>query len=146
MLCRGKGARYGGDMEDWMPAERDLCFVPQSDMKETEASYEVHVAVPGFAVNEISVAVEPNQLTISGQSKKQTEDNRDGKTLLSEFSSKEMFRRFFLNNPIQADKVRANLDDGILQIYLPKATQLGEKPGIKVAPPPGKESKAAHAA
>lgn len=149
-LFKTKGAYDGGDLEDWLRAERDLFFVPQSELKESEASYELRMAVPGFAVNDISIAVESNQLIIHGQTKKHTEDRKDGAILVSEFSSKELFRRFFLNNPVQLDKVRATLEDGILQIQLPKSTQEADKTGIKrvdvASSPPGKESKAAHAA
>jgi HSP20 family molecular chaperone IbpA len=51
----------------------------------------------------------------------------EGKTLWSEFGSNNVYRRFEVPNPIEADGVTAKLEKGILHIKAPKAVAKKEK-------------------
>jgi HSP20 family protein len=80
----------------------------------------VRADLPGFRDKEIEVRVEPRRLIISGK-REQVRDEKRRKTVYSERRSDEVFRTLDLSEEIDPDKVKATLQDGTLEISLPKA-------------------------
>ncbi len=99
--------------------ERNVFFTPRVDVLENEKQFEVHMALPGLKKEEISIAVEKNVLTISGERKKADE------TKEVKFHTKENFygkfsRSFTLPEHTDKENLEAELNDGILKIQIPK--------------------------
>jgi HSP20 family protein len=112
----------GHDWEDWFQAERELLWEPKAELSESDNSVDVLIAVPGMNESDIKVTALPDQIVVSGRS--QRSEERDGKNVhFSEFSSRELFRRFDLPAMVNVDKVAAKLDKGVLMITAPKAAQ-----------------------
>ena len=69
----------------------------------------------------------PGALIVQGSAIR-TQDKNEGNVRFSEFGQKSLFRRFDLPEPINLDKVTANLDKGVLHLTALKAKpEVGKK-------------------
>jgi HSP20 family molecular chaperone IbpA len=125
--------------EDWTRAERELFQIPESKVSERDSLYNLQVAVPGFAANQLAIATEPKAVTIYGTAEHGTH-KLDGS---SQLESKQLFRRFEFTSMIETDQVKATVENGVLNIAIPKANLAGAGDG---AMQPAAEQGAAHAA
>jgi HSP20 family molecular chaperone IbpA len=110
----------GRDLDDWLQAERDLIFAPESELVERDGKYEIRVAAPGFKPAETNVTVLSDAVIVSAESSHKHEENKED-VHFCEFGAKTLFRRLNLPTPINVDKVTANLDDGMLRIIAQKS-------------------------
>lgn len=90
------------------------------DVTEDEKSYEVTAAVPGVKREDIHVAVDGNFVSISTETKSESEKSEGGRVLLKETQIGRASRSFTLGKEVDADKVKAKLEDGVLKLTLPK--------------------------
>ena len=98
-------------------------FVPQLNMCENATGYEVSVDLPGMKPEDVSVEVHENQLTISG--KREVEKEETGKTFHRlERRSGEFRRVINLPAAVDAAKISANYEQGVLRVTLPKSEKL----------------------
>ena len=121
------------DESDWMrsvaPDDSGRARSPRMDMNEGKDAYIVRLDMPGLEKSEIDVKVEGLLLTITGRSESEGESRDDaGKTLRRERRSGRFQRTVTLPGPVQADKVDARYENGVLTITVPKA------PGLPVDP------------
>ena len=94
-------------------------FSPSVDVLESDKSYELHFAVPGFDKNEFSIEVEENVLTVSGERK--IEELKNDKKYTSVQIQHGSFKRTFnLPDTVDRTKIDAEYNDGILKIILIK--------------------------
>ena len=115
-----RGGDFGKEFEDWFRAEAEILRPVKVEITETDKTINVSALVPGFKPEEIEISVKDNLLILSGETK--TEDKReDENTVYSEWRSNRFFRQLTLPSEVNADKVKANLKDGILHLKLPKA-------------------------
>jgi len=117
-----RGGGHGFAVEDWLNAERDLIRIPESELVEHEGKFEVRVSAPGFNPGDVQVTALPDALIIKASSTHK-HDKNEGSVRFCEFGQKTLFRRFDLPEPINLDKVTANLDKGVLHLSAPKAKQ-----------------------
>mgnify|MGYP006165535359 CR=1 FL=1 len=89
------------------------------NVKDTEAAYIIDVAAPGFNKEEISIKVENNLLTIKAEQKNETE-TKEEKYTRKEFNFSSFNRSFTLPKTVEADKIGAAYENGILSVTLPK--------------------------
>lgn len=94
---------------------------PAVDVRETNDELIMLVELPGLDTKEVTVSVEKNVLTISGEKKKMFEEgDDDSKYHVVERYYGRFERSFRLPQTVSADKVDARLKDGVLAISLPK--------------------------
>jgi HSP20 family protein len=117
-----RGREFGHDLEDWFRAESELMRRVPVEIEEADSQITVRVEVPGFAVNEINVSVEPQRLVISGKSEKTTEEKKE-KTMLSEFRSNQFCRELRLPAEVDPSKTTAVLKDGVLELRLARVAE-----------------------
>ena len=119
-IFAGSGQTPGHELEDWFQAEKELLHPVHIQVNETEGTIEIKAEVPGFNEKELEVSVEPQRLTITGKRKAQKEEKK-GRTIYSEACSDQIMRVLELPAEVDTDHVRATLENGILQLELPKA-------------------------
>ena len=119
-LFDGRGRQDGHDLEDWLRAESELLSPMPLEVDEANDELIVRADVPGFRDKDIEVRVEPRRLIISGK-REQVHDEKRRKSVYSERRSDEVFRTLDLSEEIDPDKVKATLQDGTLEISLPKS-------------------------
>jgi HSP20 family protein len=100
--------------------ETALYQVPVN-IRETDASYELHVIAPGLKKEDFRLAVEKNMLTISFQHQEENKEQaNDGKWLRSEHKMRSFKRNFTMNEKVETTGITAKYADGILLVTLPK--------------------------
>jgi HSP20 family protein len=115
-----RGRQFGYDLEDWLRAESELVRRVPLEITETEKNLEIRAEVPGFKAEELKVLVEPKRLTISGETENKVEKTEKN-TLYSEWRAEKIFRAFDLPLEVKAADAIAKLNDGVLNLTLPKA-------------------------
>lgn len=94
------------------------CY-PAADFYEDEKEFVITMELPGIEKGEFRVNIEDNVLTISGE-KKQPADIENDNLYRSERIYGPFQRSFILPHGIAEDKISAELDNGILNIVIPK--------------------------
>lgn len=101
--------------------------VPKVNIKETPDTYIVDMAVPGLKKSDFQIDLENQVLSISNKIKEKTED-KDVQFTRREFEYSSFKRTFTLPETIDEDKIKANYNNGILSIHLPKKEEAKQKP------------------
>jgi HSP20 family protein len=106
--------------------EREGFWAPIVDIEEDNESIIVRAEIPGLKREDIKVSVQGNRLTITGERKQESETKN--KTFHRVERSYGKFSRMItLPTDVDADKVKANYKDGILNITLPKPEAIKPK-------------------
>lgn len=90
------------------------------NIRETEKSFELQLVAPGIKKEEFKINVEKNIMTISYDHKDENKEEKDGKILRNEYFFRSFRRSFTLNDNIDAAKIAASYNDGILSVSMPK--------------------------
>jgi len=104
----------------------DRSFSPAVDVSENPNGYTVTCELPGLELKDIDVSIASNVLTIKGQKKDEKEEKK-GKFFRKESWSGSFQRTLPLPISIDAEKIQAELKDGILSIVLPKKEEAKPK-------------------
>ena len=118
-LFEHRGGTSGSAVEDWIQAERDLFWVPQAEITETETEFKIQIGVPGFEPNDVHVTAEPGAILVRGKTEKRIE-KEEKEYRYSEFGEKSLYRRFELGAPVDIEQVEANVTNGMLTVVAPK--------------------------
>jgi HSP20 family protein len=131
-IFQGRGGGDGFAANDWAAAERDLFRIPESELIEQDGKFKVEVSAPGFDPADVRVTALPDALIVRASSTHKHEGS-EGDVCFCEFGQKALFRRFDLREPINVDKVNANLDQGVLHLTASKAKPVAAKEEKAVA-------------
>jgi HSP20 family protein len=107
-------------LDHWFRAESELLHPVHLEIAESDDNLTVRAEVPGFSTKELEINVEPRKLTILGKHEAQ-EESKKGKTIYCERCAREILRIADLPSEVDGSKVSAILQDGVLNIELPKA-------------------------
>lgn len=107
------------------------------DVKEDDKAYTVTADLPGLSEKEVEATFEDGVLTIRGEKKivREETDEKGGKKAtwhLVERSTGSFARQLSLPANIDADKVEAKFEKGVLTVTLPKETE-AQKATRKIA-------------
>ncbi len=94
-------------------------WAPAVDIYETADSFTVEVELPGVEPGEIDVSVDDGMLSIKGE-RSLDKETREENFLRVERASGMFQRSMRLPTDIDADKVKASYDNGVLKITVPK--------------------------
>ena len=94
-------------------------WAPAVDIKEDNDQYLIHADIPGVDPKEIEVSLENGVLTIKGERKSETREEREGYKRVERVRGT-FFRRFSLPDTADSEKVSARSKDGVLEISIPK--------------------------
>lgn len=101
-------------------------FVPGIDISETEDKFLITAELPGMKKEDISVNLDNNRLSISGERKFESEDS--GKTFHRVETSYGSFNRSFqLPDNIDEDSISASYENGLLNISIEKSEEKVKK-------------------
>ncbi len=96
-----------------------LNFSPKADILEKQDSFEIHMSLPGIKKEDVKINVENDLLTISGEKQKTTLAENE-KMHRSELHYGK-FSRSFNVSKVNAAKIEAKFENGILVLSLPKS-------------------------
>jgi len=99
-------------------AQAEQFVAPPASVIEAGDGYTLEVEMPGVSKDGLDISVENNELTITGQRSFPVVEG----TLIYHESRPENFRRMFdLDPSIDANKISAKIDQGLVRLTMPKA-------------------------
>jgi HSP20 family protein len=114
---RPRTGTAGGDWRN----EPMVC--PVANIFENQNEYLLELEMPGVKKEGLEISVEGNELSIKGRTERATPP---GEPIYCESLGADFCRSFELNNDVDTSKIRAELNQGVLCLHLPKAE--GVKP------------------
>jgi HSP20 family protein len=121
-IFRGNGSVFGKDLDNWLAAERELVWKPAIELKEKDNQFEVKVAVAGIDAKDLIVEVTAEDVLVKGETKSEKKEEK-GEVHTSEFQSGSLFRSIHFPKKVDADKVKAEVRNGLLTIVAPIAEE-----------------------
>jgi HSP20 family protein len=89
------------------------------DIREDKDAYVLHADVPGVDPKDIEVHMENGVLTIRGERKSETKEERENYKRVERVRGT-FYRRFTLPDTADADKISAKSVNGVLEVRIPK--------------------------
>jgi len=105
---------------------RDGWSVPAIDMYQTDEEIVVKASLPGVKADEVQINITGEVLTLKGETQ-QVEEKKDKAWHMREQRWGAFERAIALPTEVVADKAKAEFENGILTITLPKAEEVKPK-------------------
>lgn len=97
---------------------------PKVDVKEESGAYTLNMDLPGKTDKDVKIELNHNVLTISSEKKNEkdekSEKKEEGKWLVKERSYQKFSRSFTLPEDVEAEKVSAEVKNGVLTVTMPR--------------------------
>lgn len=116
-----RGSFFNGNSPLYSKNEKNLM---KTDVRETDATYELDIDLPGFKKEELQARIEDGYLTISaskGLDKDETQ--QDGSYIRRERYVGQCSRSFYIGEAVTQEEIKAKFEDGILRLSIPKKDQ-----------------------
>jgi HSP20 family protein len=94
-------------------------WAPPMDLVEAEDHFQLKADLPGLGEGDVSLEVQDNVLTISGERKSENEQRQKGWYRV-ERSFGRFSRSLTLPEGVDADGIKASFDKGVLEVSIPK--------------------------
>jgi HSP20 family protein len=111
----------------WAEEEASQGLVPRLDVVERDNEFVVKAEMPGMKKDDIEVSLENGVLTITAETKSETEEKEGDRVIRQERRYGKYLRSLRLGKEIDEKKVKASYKDGILELVLPKAEEVKPK-------------------
>lgn len=98
-------------------------WLPSADVIDKKDTIVARFELPGMSKEDIKISATKDTLTVRGESK-QEKETKDEDYYLCERCYGSFSRTISLPVGVESDKVKASYKDGILEVTLPKATEL----------------------
>ena len=142
LVTREKMNRIFEDTFTSQGEEKDMAasnWTPSVDIHENESELVLSAEVPGIEDKDIEIEIENNTLSIKGERKIEKETKEENYHRI-ERSYGSFYRSFTLPTNVNQDNIKAEHDNGVLRISLPKKPELKSKK-VKVLKPKSKSTK-----
>lgn len=126
---------FEGDLMDWNSSNYSSTdtTLPAVNVRENSNEFLIEVAAPGLTKKDFKVHYDNGRLTISSEKKNEREARKDEKVTRREFSYQSFQRSFSVaESVVDAGKINANYENGILHITLPKREEVKPKPAREI--------------
>ena len=97
-------------------------WLPAMDLVETADEYILHADLPGLGRDEVTIELDENVLTVSGERRTQPERKGDGYQRI-ERASGAFSRSLTLPRGIDPARISARFVDGVLEVHIPRPEQ-----------------------
>jgi HSP20 family protein len=98
--------------------EEGRLIAPKVNIHETSDEFILKALMPGVKKEDVEVALAEGELTLYGKVTPVEVD--ESSAILQEIGNQNFYRVFTVNDPLDVDKIKARLEDGILTVLLPK--------------------------
>ena len=119
----------------------EMGWTPPIEMIEKEDKFIVKAELPGMKKEEIDISVVGDTLTIKGERKAETEIKEED-YYCCERCYGSFFRSITMPATVDAKKIKATYEDGVLEVSLPKAPEVKPKKARFLSAPKVKPKKA----
>ena len=102
------------------------------DIYEKDGDYHIEMDVPGFKKEDIKIECDKGYLTITAEKHSEDKEEDKSKKYIRRERSYGKYQREFYLGDVEADKVHAEFKDGMLNITVPKKTEVETKKLISI--------------
>ena len=103
----------------FQPVNSSQRWAPAMDLVEADDHFVLKADLPGLADDDVNIEVQDGTLTISGERKSETEKREKGWYRV-ERSFGRFSRSLSLPEGVDADRIEASFDKGVLEVRIPK--------------------------
>jgi HSP20 family protein len=96
-------------------------WTPAVDIKENDSEIRLDLELPGLKPEDVDLTAENGILTVRGEKKSERKEGEDNRYHVVERTYGSFLRTFQLPQGIDEDQIKAEFDNGILSIQIPKA-------------------------
>jgi HSP20 family protein len=90
------------------------------EVSEDDQAYTVRAEIPGAKKEDIKVEIQGNRLSLSAETRRESQQKEGERVVRSELYYGQMHRTFTLDHDIEAAQATAKYTDGVLELKLPK--------------------------
>ena len=91
----------------------------KTNIKETDANYELDIEMPGYSKDQIKVALENGYLTVSASKESKEEDK--SKHYVRKEISESCSRSYYVGDDVTQSDIKAKYENGMLSVCVPKS-------------------------
>jgi len=122
----GRGGRGG------RPAPIPHNLVMKTDIKETDGGFELAIELPGYKKDDVQAELKDGYMTISASQKEEKDEkDGDGKYIRRERFYGNCSRSFYVGENVDETDIKANFENGVLKVFVPKKEPDPEVPEKK---------------
>jgi HSP20 family protein len=99
-----------------------VAWGPAVDIAENDDNYQIVAELPGIRMDEVKISLENNVLAIKGEKKHEVSENKRNYHRIERCYG-QFQRSFTLPSSVSAEKVKAEMDNGVLTVTMPKAEE-----------------------
>ncbi|MGI8739208.1 MAG: Hsp20/alpha crystallin family protein [Gammaproteobacteria bacterium] len=116
---------FGGLDDSVSPAGEvtAAAWAPAVDIKEEDGAYVLHADVPGVDPKDIELDMENGVLTLRGERKAETTEDKDNYRRVERVTGR-FYRRFLLPDTADAENISAKSLNGVLEVRIPKQAKV----------------------
>lgn len=121
---------FNNDLSDWPNRHYSdtNTTLPAVNIKENTDAFVVEMAAPGMVKDDFKIELNNDLLTISSEKKNENE-SKEGETYTRrEYSYQSFSRSFTLPKTVDAEKISAKYENGVLSLAIPKKEEAKPKP------------------
>jgi HSP20 family protein len=125
---------FNTDLSDWSFRHYSdtNTTLPAVNIKENADAFLVEMAAPGMVKEDFKVELNNDLLTISSEKKNENE-TKEGETYTRrEYSYQSFSRSFTLPKTVDAEKISAKYENGVLSLAIPKKEEAKPKPAKQI--------------
>jgi HSP20 family protein len=97
-------------------------WIPPMDLVEDDDSFILRADLPGVREDDVNVELEDNVLTVSGERRAEHEERKEGYRRVERASGR-FSRSLTLQEGVDAERVEARFEHGVLEVRIPKPEQ-----------------------
>lgn len=148
MLPVIRNSRRNNENSSWLPSIFDDFFgdefmgvpvsrqfaTPAVNIIENDKQYDIQIAAPGMTKDDFKISINDNNELVINLEKKQKEEKKDDDKrtwLRREFSYASYSQSFVLPEDVKEDSINAKMENGVLNIVLPKKEEAEQKPATR---------------
>lgn len=102
------------------------------DVSESDDKYMIKADIPGVRKKDIKVAIDGNQISISAEVQKESEEKKGEAVVRRERYYGQQYRSFSLAHDIDDSKAVARYENGVLELELPKKSDGRQNKQIQI--------------
>jgi HSP20 family protein len=121
---------FNNEFSDWSSRHYSdtNTTLPAVNIKENADAFMVEMAAPGMVKDDFKIELNNDLLTISSEKKNENEVKEGETYTRREYSYQSFSRSFTLPKTVDAEKISAKYENGILSIAIPKKEEAKPKP------------------
>jgi HSP20 family molecular chaperone IbpA len=117
-MFEARGGVPGDAEDDWVRAERQVCWAPQAELKESDRAFHAVIGIPGLDARDVEVTILPELVIVRGRGLKDSDGAN--RVHFSEFGAGTLFRKIPIPALVHVDSAVVVFEKNLLEISAAK--------------------------